>query len=136
MDYPITNTHSNYFGKLFSLSLVVLIFSMSACYNDNEEALYPVRPGSNSCDTANMTFDSINQPIFQSNCATSGCHAGVFPAASLDLTTLDNVKQAVNQRHLLNHVRANGYSLMPPSGSLSECNINKLDAWIKRGMPK
>ena len=32
-----------------------------------------------------VSFASTVQPIFSANCATSGCHSGAFPSASLNL---------------------------------------------------
>jgi len=69
----------------------------------------------------------------QHNCV--GCHSGSSPSGNLDLTTFENVKAGINSHHLIEHVMGNSYSLMPPSGSLSDCNINQLNAWIARGMP-
>ncbi|NVO19264.1 MAG: hypothetical protein HXX13_06155 [Bacteroidetes bacterium] len=119
--------------RLLACSSFVLLISLSSCYYDNEEALYPVRPGTSSCDTANPTYALTIQPIMQNNC--QGCHSGSAPSGNLDLTTLDNVIAGVNNHHLMGHVMGNSYSLMPTTGSLSDCNIAELNAWIIKGMP-
>lgn len=110
-----------------------LLTGLSSCYYDNEEALYPVRPGTSSCDTANPTYAATIQPIIQNNC--QGCHSGSAPSGNLDLTTFNNVVSAVNNNHLFGHIVGTSYSMMPPSGSLSECNINEFNSWINKGMP-
>jgi cytochrome c5 len=113
--------------------LFVLLTGLSSCYYDNEEALYPERPGTNTCDTANPTFSATISPIVQNNC--QGCHSGGSPSGNLDLTTYENVVSAVSNKNLFGHLLGTSYSLMPPSGSLSECNINQFNAWISKGMP-
>lgn len=133
MVYPTTrNNKSKIFSRLFLISSIAALLSFSSCYYDNEEALYPVRPGS-GCDTTNPTYALTILPIMQNNC--TGCHSGGAPSGNLDLTTYDNVVAGFNSHHLFDHVTQNGYSIMPPSGSLSDCDINKLYAWIGRGMP-
>jgi hypothetical protein len=121
------------FHRLFAVSCMGLIIGLSSCYYDNEEALYPVRPGTSTCDTVNPTYAATIQPTINNNC--QGCHSGSAPSADLDLSTLDNVKTAVNSKNLLNHLMGNNASLMPPSGSLSDCNIKEFDVWITNGMP-
>jgi len=110
-----------------------MLLVLSSCYKDNEQALYPVRPGTTSCDTTNPTYTATIQPIMLNNC--TGCHYGVGGSADLDLTTYDKVMAAVNNKHLLEHVSQNGYSLMPPSGATTDCNISQLRVWIRKGMP-
>jgi hypothetical protein len=132
MQIPSIKKNQTIISKLLLLSLSVMLLALSSCYYDNEEALYPVRPSSNDCDTVAPTYSVTIQPIIQDNCL--GCHSGSDPYAGLNLSTLDNLKTAINNNNLMNHVRENGYSIMPPSGSLSECNIKELNAWIVNGM--
>lgn len=113
--------------------LIGSLAGLSSCYYDNEEALYPVRPGTSNCDTANPTYAATIQPIIQNNC--QGCHSGGAPSGNLDLTSYNNVVSAVNSKNLFDHLLGSSYSLMPPSGSLTECNINEFNSWINKGMP-
>ncbi len=117
--------------KTLLLVSTVLLLALGSCYNDNEQALYP----GVSCDTSNVTFSGIVSLIIQPNCAQSGCHSDNAPSG-LKLTNFDQVKIAVQSHFLMDHITVqNGKSMMPPSGKLSSCEINKILAWKLRGMP-
>lgn len=116
---------------IVSLGILSLL-AFSSCYYDNEEALYPQGTGGN-CDTVNPTYAVTIQPIVRDNC--QGCHSGTAPSADLDLSSLANVQAAVNAKNLMNHLLGNNTSLMPPSGSLSDCNLKEFNIWITNGMP-
>jgi hypothetical protein len=132
MDFQKTKMKRKLITKLFFFPAAAALLSLSSCYYDNEEALYPVR-GSGECDTTNPTYTLTIQPIIQNNCQS--CHSGGAPSGNLDLTTFDNVVAGINSHNLMGHVIGTDYSLMPPSGSLSSCNINQLNSWITKGMP-
>jgi len=107
------------------------MLALNACYYDNEEALYP----GTSCDTISPTYTQTISPIISSNCL--GCHSGSAPSAGLSLDTYATVKAAVQNKNLRDHLmQQNGFSLMPPSGMLSNCNIDKINAWVQDGMPE
>jgi hypothetical protein len=133
MDFQTTKMKHKLITKFLFFPATVTLLFLNSCYYDNEEALYPVRPGSNQCDTTNPTYALTIAPIIQNNC--QGCHSGSAPSGNLDLTTFDNVVAGINSHNLMGHVIGTDYSLMPPSGSLSTCNINQLNAWITKGMP-
>ena len=117
--------------KMLLLASTAILLMLGSCYYDNEEALYP----GVSCDTSNTTFNGTVLPIIQSNCAQSGCHSDPAPSG-LILTNYDQIKIAVLSHFLMDHITAqNGKSMMPPSGKLSNCDINKINAWKLRGMP-
>jgi hypothetical protein len=84
-----------------------------------------------TCDTTAVSYSSTISLIFTTNCI--GCHS----ASSSSTTKLDSytgVKAAVTAGRLLGAIQhLTGYVQMPPSGSLSTCNINKLKAWISKG---
>ena len=99
---------------------------MQSCYYDNEEELYPYAP---SCDTTNVDFSTIIQPIFVTNCARSGCH--VPGTGRKDLTTYSGIKDIVDDGQLEERVILLGN--MPPTGPLNRCDITKIETWIKNG---
>ena len=109
------------------LSCLLLFFSLSACYYDNEEELYPA---SNICQTGNLTFLQDIQPIIARNCASPACHVsngsgnGVFE-------TYEGIKEKVDNGSFRN--RTIVIKDMPPSASLSSCDIKKLESWLNNG---
>jgi len=87
-----------------------------------------------ACDSLNVSFASTIVPIIETHC--KGCHSGATPSASLSLTSYDQVKSAVSNKFLLDHIQqTNGYSLMPPSASLSSCQLAQFRRWINDGTP-
>ncbi|MBK7214249.1 MAG: hypothetical protein IPH88_13315 [Bacteroidales bacterium] len=110
----------------FSLGLLLL----GGCYYDNEEALYP----GTVCDTVSPSFATTILPIIEKNCAS--CHSGAALSAGLSLSNYNEVKSAVNNNFLLDRVlQLNGSSVMPPSGPLTNCNLDQINSWISQGMP-
>jgi mono/diheme cytochrome c family protein len=111
------------------ISLTLTLFSISSCYYDNEEYLYPAVT---ACDTSTVSYSQAIVPILQSNCL--GCHSGATPSGDINLETYTNVMIKVNDGSLLNAVKYNNInSPMPPSGKMNNCNINKIAAWINQG---
>ncbi|MBS1915396.1 MAG: hypothetical protein JST87_03905 [Bacteroidetes bacterium] len=90
---------------------------------------------SSSCDTTNVTYANSITPILQSNC--TGCHSGGSPSGGVDLTTYANVLIQINNGKLWGDVsHASGYNAMPVGGaSLSACDLNIINNWIKKGAP-
>lgn len=98
---------------------------------------YDVVPNG-SCDTSNVTYSSTITGIIQSyGCLASGCHGGSNPGAGFKLDTYEAVKAKVTDGRLfgaINHT--SGFVAMPQnSGKMSQCDINKVKAWIDAGTP-
>jgi len=111
-------------------SVLVLVFSLSGCYYDNEEELYP---GSNTCDTSNVTYSNSVAPVFAANC--NSCHSGGSPSGNIITDNYTSVKANISRiRGAINH--QSGFSSMPQNGSkLPSCELTKIDVWINQGMP-
>jgi uncharacterized membrane protein len=86
------------------------------------------------CDTTTaVSFASFVKPIMENRC--QGCHSGTLPSGNLSLTTYAQIKaSAITPAFMGSMRRAAGFSFMPKGGtSLTACELNKLEAWIKRG---
>lgn len=107
---------------IFLFTLLGLIFS---CENNNEEDLY----GQSSviCDTVNISFSEKIAPLFESKCATVGCHVQGNQKPVLE--NYEQIKQNINKIENRVLVRKN----MPPAQALNTCDQQILDAWIKQG---
>jgi hypothetical protein len=107
-----------------------LIFQ--GCYYDVEEELYPAI----KCDTSVNSFTNSVVPILSANCYSS-CHAANVAIGGVNLEGYDNVKLVVDNGKLLKSVKHEaGASAMPKSGNkLNDCNISKIERWIKIGAP-
>ncbi|MEI6060679.1 MAG: cytochrome c [Bacteroidota bacterium] len=116
--------------RILLVSAFALTFTLSGCYNDNEEDLYI---GSSTCDLSNVTYSGTIAPIFTAYC--NSCHSGASPSGDIVtdnytsvLAKIDRIRGCVNQLP--------GFSAMPQGGNkLSACELAKIDVWIAQGKP-
>lgn len=117
------------------ISLGLLLGSLSACYKDNEEELYP---SLSTCDTASVSYASHIAPIIQSACL--GCHSNTsapVAGAGIALEGHGNLSSYISSNETrfigtLEHTA--GFSAMPKGGSkLDNCKINQIKVWINNG---
>ena len=111
--------------------IVAATFWLS-CSKSNETEF---NNNNNQCDTVNMKYATNVQPILQSNCYS--CHATNVATHGVILDTYNGVKQQADNGNLLNVINhAPGYPAMPYGlPKLSECNINIITDWVRRGAP-
>ena len=117
-----------------SLALMALLFLAPQCYYDSEEELYSNFP-ENACDTAQVSFSAQVSPIIAQNCAVSGCHAGANATAGLNLTEFQTIQSIAQNGQLVGQVTGTGGDLMPPTGSLPDCDIALIKSWVNQGAP-
>jgi hypothetical protein len=111
------------------LAGVIALLLVQSCYYDKEEELYP-----GNCNVLNPTYTNGIKTMIDNNCATSGCHTGIAPAAGLLLNTYPQVKEiAVNGKL---EARVIIQKSMPPSGPLPKCDLEALQVWIAAGAPE
>jgi hypothetical protein len=106
---------------------LALIFGLTlhSCYYDVESELYP---SEEACDNTVYSYNGRIKAICDANCATSSCHAGPSPSASLSLETYEQVKQATESGLICTIEHSSGCSPMPKNEpKMSQCSI---DAWI------
>lgn len=106
---------------------MITISSLQSCYYDKEDQLYP---NSNYVDTnAVITFAANVKPIFDTKCATSGCHTN--GGQSPNLSTYTGISSNIARVK----VRAIDLKTMPSSGPLGANEIAILTKWINSGYP-
>lgn len=115
--------------KLLLVSILALTLAISGCYYDNEEDLYL---GSSTCDTTNVTYSASVAPVFAGYC--NSCHSGSSPSGNIKTDSYSAVTANISRIHgAINH--QSGFMAMPQSGgSLSSCDLTKIDIWIRQGM--
>ncbi|HPG05403.1 MAG TPA: hypothetical protein P5275_03300 [Saprospiraceae bacterium] len=108
---------------------MVLILSLSKCYYDNEEDLYPVV----ECNTTNMSYANNVNPIITNNCLS--CHNAQFPQGGVVLEGYSNLHNFVINGKLKGSIQHDsGFSPMPQGAAkLSSCFIQQINAWIDQG---
>jgi len=120
--------------KLISIILVplslLLLFTISGCYYDNQEELYA--GGNTTCsDTTNVSYKNMISQILINNC--NGCHNGSL--APPNLIFGNYVSDTTNIAIISNAIHHKGnIPPMPPGTSLSSCDLKKIDIWIRNKM--
>ncbi len=90
-----------------------------------------------------LSFSRDIQPLFTEHCATSGCHAGSNPKGKLNLEAAVAYSQlskpgsgyldTIQPMHSVLYASMNSTSNpMPPSGKLSNCDLDKVLKWIEQ----
>lgn len=115
--------------KIVLVSILALTLAVSGCYYDNEEDLYL---GSSTCDTTNVTYATSVAPVFAGYC--NSCHSGSSPSGNIKTDSYSSVVTNITRiRGSINH--QSGFQAMPQNGgSLSSCDLTKIDIWIRQGM--
>lgn len=87
------------------------------------------------CITDNISYSGFVAPLLTTNCI--GCHSGGTPSGNIVLNSHSAVQTVALNGRLLGAITwANGFQQMPQgSGKLSDCNIEKIKAWINNGAP-
>lgn len=84
------------------------------------------------CDTVNFKFTSNIKPIIQNNCV--GCHSGTNSSGKIDLSTYSGLQSiALNGKLYGSITWSAGFSAMPKSQKLPNCQITQIKKWIDAG---
>ena len=125
------------FPFLICGSIVAVSTLVESCYYDNEEKLYPVTP-TTTCDTSTAKFAAFMSPLMTAQCATSNCHSASRQSGGINLSNYTTIKSYIssNKATFLGSIKhTSGFSQMPDgSAKLSDCNITKIETWIKNGL--
>jgi hypothetical protein len=119
-------------GKIcIASSICMLAVWILSCENQNEEDLF----GSDGCDSSQVSYSGYIEPLFESQCYR--CHSEANLIAPFSLEGYDNVSKRVSNGQLfgaMNHVQ--GYQAMPRGRpKLPECDLAKINSWIREGAP-
>jgi hypothetical protein len=120
------------FNTMTRIQFIIIVLSIliTSCYNDSEEALFPMNfIASGNCDTTIFTYGKAIQPLMKESCL--GCHNTQSPI----LKNYSDV--ASNANKILTCIKRTGTFPMPPSeaAKVSDCDIIKFEKWIKAGKP-
>lgn len=102
-----------------------------ACNSENAEEL----ADPSNCDIRDVGYQDDIQAILSTNCGTAGCHGGPNGIGGLDLNTFNDAKQIAANGQLLGRVTGSSGNIMPPSGQLPQCEIDKITTWVQDGAP-
>ncbi|HRO45702.1 cytochrome c [Agriterribacter sp.] len=113
---------------LYIWALIFFISALGSCSKASEDVLMPQQ-----CDTVGMKYSRDILPIIAANCYS--CHANGIVNGDVSLDGYANLKIQAGNGNLIGVItHANGYPPMPDNGGkLSDCEINKIKAWIAGG---
>lgn len=119
--------------SLFALFSLIVTFSFSACYYDNEEELYG--DTSNECEVTAVRYSVEVSSILQKNCYA--CHSTGSNLGNLLLDSYSTARSSAISGTLLGTVNHRpGFSPMPQDApKLSDCDIQALQTWVDDGTP-
>lgn len=117
----------------FLFSIFILLTVNLACAKSNETDLRMQTGG--VCNTANVSYSANISPILQDNC--NFCHNTSSPLVGVNTDNYSSIKILADKGSLLGTItHATGFVPMPLGRSkLSNCDINKIRAWIAAGAP-
>lgn len=121
------------FFYLILIISAIIIVSITGCYYDVEDRLYPKA----NCDTTNITYSQTIVSILQ-NYGCLSCHSGTAASGgNIPLDTYDGLKTYAQNGHLGGSINQSaGFSAMPLGGSkMNTCDITKITVWINSGLP-
>lgn len=119
--------------KVMILALAGLL--TYACTKDNKEDLLAAQANgqNDSCLTVDMSYQNDIKSILTQNCASSGCHLGPNGVGGLDLSTYASAQRIATDGEMMGRINNTNGPLMPPTGKLSDCDIDKIQSWINNG---
>jgi len=115
---------------IFKLLIFGLISITVSCENDSEKDLVDVTP-----PISTVTYENSVKTIIDNNCIL--CHNDpVINFAPMPLLTFDQVKEAVDNRGLLDRVSSNDPSFLMPAGGqrLPQATIDIILQWNTNGL--
>jgi len=110
--------------------LYFYIISLSSCYYDSEEKLYPNPP---ACDTIDVSYVNDIDPLLKTRCYN--CHGNNNTVSAYEFEGYSDLLLMLASRNLLGAIkRESGVTAMPQGAEkLPDCEINIIEAWINQG---
>ncbi|MBB3696789.1 hypothetical protein KMW28_22890 [Flammeovirga yaeyamensis] len=107
------------------LSLASLLFIIiAACKSVEMSSVDPV------LEIGEVSYNGTIKRIIQNHCVT--CHSGKRPTGDLDLTTYENVVDAIKTKDLLNLINNKNFP-MPTTGLISKKERKAIQKWAENG---
>jgi hypothetical protein len=90
------------------------------------------------CSGSTPTYSKNIKTIFDTKCATSGCHIGTTAAHGLDLSSYEKSKSLFNVHAMLCSINQDsGCDKMPQNAAkLPDTDIKTITCWAKNGFPQ
>ncbi len=124
------------FFSLFSVLVILLVWS---CTKDKTPR--PVSTTHEPCDPTKIYFQTQVMPIFNSNCAMSGCHDATTRQDGVNLSTYEGIRNEVKPGNpggsdimeMITESKEDERMPPPPRPRLSAEQISIISKWIQQG---
>lgn len=116
------------------LFIGIAILSLSACYYDKKDQVYP-QAAVSTCDTTNISYSVTVTNILNANCTNChGANANTL-GGGIVLNTYATVKPYITSGRLVNSILQNGNASPMPKNmaKMDNCSINKIILWVNKG---
>lgn len=88
--------------------------------------------GCSSCDSTDIKFSTAVKVIIQNKC--QGCHNPNSLGGGIDLSTYTGIKASALSGKLVGSISwATGFSKMPQTAKLPDCEITQIQKWVAAG---
>ena len=121
--------------KCLLILLAGFVLSLSSCYYDKEELLYPAANSGPCTDSVGaISYSQRVAPILQQYCYS--CHTGSFPSGNITMGTYAADKVIAQNGSLYGSINHSaGFSPMPKGASkMNNCQVAAIKKWIDAGM--
>lgn len=115
----------------------ILSIIIVGCTFHNEEDYFEVQ----ACDSTNVDKDTINVVfddlayIFSETCLS--CHnSGFSYEPGIVFDSYDDVVNSINTGKVIPAIKHETVQMPKDQAKLSNCNIQLIEIWVERGMPK
>lgn len=111
------------------LSAIALVMTLSSCYYDVEEELYP----NYGCDLTNISYSADIVPIMNRYCYS--CHSVAANQGNIILEGYDQMVRYINDGSLIGSIKhESGWIPMPEDApKMPDCDIMKITEWVNAG---
>lgn len=115
--------------SVIKYSTVIAFLLLTSCAKENAQDLFTIT----TCDTSNVTYSKVVNPIIQSKCAIAGCHVK-GSSSGYDYTTIGDLQKVAKSGQLLKAINHTGSIQMPKDApKLDDCTIAKITIWVREG---
>ena len=118
--------------------LIISVFAVNLIVSCSKDETTTPPVSTNECTGVTSTYTNDVASIFNSSCATSGCHSAASKANGIDLSNYNSAKNVALSSKLLQAIKHESGATPMPNGQakLSPDKIKKVTCWIQNGTPQ
>jgi len=119
----------NIFRRVFIYFLASVCCVVFYSCTKDKAGVPDLQSSTTNCDSVTYKYNETIKGIISTNCL--GCHSAGSPSGNL--STYSNVSAYAQSGALIGSLKGQGYTQMPPTGKLSDCDIKGIQNWVAAG---